>query len=246
MAKVVPLRGQTPGGWSRERWVWLRMVTADSRLLPMPRLLATVLAQGYANHETAECSPGFAALSKALGASRATVYRALADLEAVGWIARIGGHGPGKAATIAFRFPSEQVSPVRPEQVSPVRPEQVSPVNTTGLMEASPPTPPYKDKPNMNQNARGKTAGLTPRQLLRGKPRPTVLSQLVQCDGPAAEDWAVWFKHEGFPPLERIGRKVGDGFLTGWDLPFTRPPRADEEIPTRIARQFAEWLKSRA
>ena len=91
VAKVIQLRGQKPGGWASDRWVWTRAVAADGRLLPMSRLVASVLAIGFANHETAECTPGIAALMKSVAASRSTVQRALADLQAVGWIECLGG-----------------------------------------------------------------------------------------------------------------------------------------------------------
>ena len=258
MAKVVQLRGQTPGGWSKERWVWMDAVTADGRLLPMPRLLASVLARGFANHETAECNPGFQALTKALGASRATVYRALADLEAAGWIERIGGHGPGKPTTIAFRFPGEQVSPVRPEQVSPmtrevgqqvasVRPEQVSPVTRTGLTETAPPKPPYMDQPNMNQNVRGnRWPRSATKVIVPGGARPTPFSRIILPGGQEAEAWDAWLAARGLPLLAVIGRKAGPGMLAGWDMPSSWPPSDRDETATATAVRFVEWLRAKA
>lgn len=255
MAKVVQLRGQVPGGWSKERWAWMEAVTADATLLPMPRLLASVLARGFANHETAECRPGFVALSKALGASRATIYRALADLEAAGWISRAGGHGPGKAATIGFRFPAQQVAPVRPEQVSrmtpqqvaPVTPEQVSPVNRTGLTQSAPPRPPYMEQPNMNQNARGnRWPRSATKVVVAGGVRPTPFSHLVQIGTDGETEWDGWLLARGFPPLSKIGRRMGEGLIVGWDMPGRYPPGGGDETGTATALRFAQWLRAKA
>lgn len=254
MAKVSQLHGSSPSGWSRDRWVWLKAVTADSDLLPMARLLANVLAQGFSNHETAECNPGVAALMKALGASRRTVFRALADLEAAGWLSRCGGEAPNKAATYAFRYPErvprmtpERVPPVTPQRVPTVTPERVPPVTPTGATEEIPPTPPYKDKPNMNQNA---GANRWPRAATKitvaGGVRPTQISQLVEVGSAAESDWNGWLAARGFPALSEIGRKIGVGMLVGWDMPSRWPPSGSDEPATAVALRFAEWLRSKA
>jgi hypothetical protein len=245
MAKVIQLRGQTPGGWSKERWVWMKAVAADGRLLPMARLVAVILAQGFANHETAECRPGLAALMRAVCTSKRTLLRALAELQAAGWIECLGGNAPGRDASYRFRSP-HQVPSVTPEQVPSVTPEQVPSVVRTGAIQCAPPIPPYKEQPNMNQNARVKTGGLTPRQLLRGKSRPAPqLSKLIAFDSHEAAEWDEYLAAKGFPPLERIGRKIGAGMLQGWDLPFNRPPRASaDEVERAIALKFADWLRS--
>lgn len=61
MAKVVNLHGARPGGWAKDRWAWIGAVMADGELTPLARLVACSLAQGFANHETAECRPGLEA-----------------------------------------------------------------------------------------------------------------------------------------------------------------------------------------
>jgi hypothetical protein len=232
MSKVVQLRGQRPGGWAKERWVWIGAVMADGSLTMAARLVAVSLAQGFANHETAECRPGLAALMRAVSASRATVVRAMSDLHAKGWIERRGGNAPGKLATYAFRNPShprEQCSSVTPEQCSSVVPTVLNP-------EKSPCTP-YKDKPHMNQKAHP-----NPRAALRPQPMPPCMTTIVEPGSLAAERWNEWLAAEGFPPLERIGHKVEGG----WRMPVTVAPTKGEAIPHGIARRWAGWLRSKA
>jgi hypothetical protein len=254
MAKVVQLRGQTPQGWSKDRWVWLKAVTADGRLLPMARLLANVLAQGFSNHETGECNPGVAALMKALAASRRTVFRALADLEGAGWLSRQGGEAPNRAATYRFEYPErvpamtpERVPPVTPERVPHMTPERVPPVTPTGAMEEIPPIPPYKDKPNMNQNAGAKRwPRSATKVIVAGGVRPTQLSQLVEVGSAHEAAWNEWLVAHGFPALSEIGHKIGVGMLVGWDMPSRWPPSGSDEPATAVALRFAEWLRSKA
>lgn len=236
MAKVVTLHGARPGGWAKDRWAWIEAVIADGQLTPLARLVAVVLAQGFANHETAECRPGLAALVQKVASSRASVMRALADLQAAGWLERRGGEAPGRAAGYAFRRP-EPVSKMRPEPVSPVRPEPVSPVSATGLIPEISPCTPYKDKPQLNHSARPH-----PRALIRGLPKPQCTTTAVAPGSWAAERWDAWLQAEGFPPLERIGRKINGG----WEMPITVAPTKGEQVPYGIARRWADWLRSRA
>ena len=135
MAKVVQLRGQRPGGWAKVRWNWIGAVMAAPGLSPTTKLVAITMAQGFANHETAECRPGLAALMAATSAARRTVLLALHDLQLAGWLVRQGGNAPGKVASYVFRFPGhapEQVQADAPEQVQADAPEQVQETTATG------------------------------------------------------------------------------------------------------------------
>ena len=232
MAKVVSLHGARPGGWAKERWAWIGAVMADGELTPLARLVACSLAQGFANHETAECRPGLAALMRAVAASRATVLRALNDLQLRGWIERRGGNAPGKLATYAFRNPGAGA-----EQVSSVRPEQVSSVSGTGLIPEKSPCTPYKDKPQLNHNARPH-----PRAAIRGLKQPSCMTVAVTPGSWAHERWDEWLTAEGFPPLEKIGHRRAGFFV----MPITVAPGRDDAVPYGIARRWAEWLRSRA
>lgn len=214
---------------------------ADGELTPLARLVACSLAQGFANHETAECRPGLAALMKAVAASRSTVLRALNDLTLRGWIERRGGEAPGRAATYAFRSPSDQraerVSNMTPERVPTVTPERVSSVDATGVIPEKSPCTPYKDKPHMNQKAQPH-----PRAALRPLPQPQCMTTIIEPGSLAAERWDAWLVAEGFKPLDRIGHREG----AGWRMPVTVAPSKGEAIPYSIALRWAGWLRSKA
>ena len=147
--------------------------------------------------------------------------RALADLQAAGWLERRGGEAPGRAAGYAFR---------RPEPVSPVRPEPVSPVSATGRISEISPCTPYKDKPNMNHKV-----------AIRGLQKPKCPTKVIAPGSTAAELWDAWLEAEGFPPLDRIGRQVDGGYL----MPVATAPEVSSSVSYSIARRWADWLKSR-
>jgi hypothetical protein len=239
MAKVVQLRGARPGGWAKDRWQWIGDVLAAPDLSHTAKLIGVALAQGFANHETAECRPGLKALMAAVSISRATVLRALADLQAAGWLEKRGGNAPGRLAAYGFLFP-QQVSSLRPEQVSSLRPEQVSPVSATGLNPEISPCTPYKDKPHMNHRAREQT----PRQAIRGLPQPQCPTTLILPGSVAAERWNDWLAANGFPGLDRIGFKVEGSYR----MPLAgAPSRGEGDTPAaRLALRWADWLRSKA
>ena len=238
MARVVSLHGARPGGWSKERWEWIGAVAADGNLSPLARLVAVVLAQGFANHETAECRPGLPALMGKVAAPKRSVLRALADLDAAGWIDRRGGEGPGRVASYAFRWPGRD-----PERVPEMAPERVPDLTRTGAKSCTPPTPPYKDQPNMNHKPAPRAAT---KIVVPGGGRPTRFSQIVQRGTEGEADWNRWLSENGFPELGRIGRVVVVGMLEGWDMPWRFPPSAADATATRVALAYANWLRSKA
>jgi len=246
MAKVVQFRGQSPQGWAKERWLWAKKLSADGGLSAFARLLGYTLAIGYANAESAECRPSVAALVKALASSKRTVLRALADLEAAGWIARLGGESHTKAARYRFEmgnlYPASKAAQPA-ERVPELAPERVPELARTSAIFGNPPIPPYKDKPNMNQKAPAPAGGLSTRKLLAGKPRPAPhLSVIVPFGGEEEDAWETWLDANGFPPLGKIGKRIEAGMLSGWDMPFKRPPRDPEGFEWGLAVRFAQWL----
>lgn len=255
MAKVIQMRGQGAAGWSKERWAWLRALTACGDLSPMARLVGQTLAVGFANSETAECRPSVAAIMKAVAASKSTVMRALADLADAGWIVRLGGESPSSVARYRFEpipqrrgkpaseMTSERVSEMTPERVSEMTTERVSDLTRTGVISDRPPTPPYKEYPNMNQNPRPKYLPISTRRLLSKGPRPAPhLQAVVPYGSDAEEEWEEWLQAQGFPPLGQIGRRVENGMLSGWDMITARPPKNPEAFEWGLAVKFAQWL----
>lgn len=207
---------------------------ADGSLTHVARLVAVALAQGFANHETAECRPGLPALMRAIDAPKRTVMRALADLQAHGWIGRRGGNSPGQAAAYVF---------CTPEQVPQMTPEQVPDLAATGAKSCTPPCTPYKDKPHMNHKLAPRAAT---RIFVAGGARPTQFSQIVQRGTDGEADWNRWLLANGFPELGQIGRVHVVGMIEGWDMPWRFPPSDSDATASRIALDYAKWLRSKA
>ena len=74
----------TMDNWNATRWLLLKRVTADASLVPMARLLATVLFTQFSHHQTGHCAPGNDTLAAALGTSADTIKRALRALSDAG------------------------------------------------------------------------------------------------------------------------------------------------------------------
>ncbi|HXF73702.1 MAG TPA: helix-turn-helix domain-containing protein [Actinomycetota bacterium] len=96
----------------RTRWqIGLRY----SGLPPTVRLVAHALAT-WADQDGANCRPAIEQLQEATGRSRATVCRALRDLERRGWIVRARrGGGRGRATEYGLRIPPQAAA--RVEQI---------------------------------------------------------------------------------------------------------------------------------
>lgn len=95
----------------------------------------------------------------------------------------------------------------------------------------------------MNQNARPKSGGISSRALLAKPARPAPhLSKVVPYGSGEEDAWEDWLAANGFPPLGRIGKRVDVGMHSGWDMPFSRPPRDPDSFDWGLAKRFAEWL----
>jgi hypothetical protein len=90
------------GAWMRQRWGWTEAVRKDADLSPMARLVAHVLALDYANAKTAVCYPSHGEIASAVGASKATIRRAVSELVSAKWVARKPGRGRGHNTGYSF------------------------------------------------------------------------------------------------------------------------------------------------
>ena len=241
MAKVVQLRGQTPSGWKQERWRWIGAVLASVAVSDRAKLVAVSMAQGFANHETAECRPGVAALCRAVALDKRAVQRALADLREAGFVQPLGGEGPGKLAGYRFCWPGERVTPATPERVTPATPERVTDLTPTGDKSSAPPIPPYKDEPKLNHTGTPQKPASISAQI-RGPQQPRVLTHIIAPGSTREALWDEWLARHGYAPLSEIGFKAQGG----WRMPVSVAPRETDEIPFGIAVAWAEWLRSKA
>lgn len=203
----------------------------------MARLIACALGFGFANGDTGECRPGLATLAEDCATSPRTVDRCLGELQARGWIVRKGGNAPGIRAAIGFRFPGQHTPEMAREHTPEMATEHTPDLTGTHANPDAPPRPPYMEEPNLNH-----AKAPHPRALIRGLPKPQCTTTAVAPGSWAAERWDAWLQAEGFPPLERIGRKIAGGF----EMPITVAPTKGEQVPYGIARRWADWLRSRA
>jgi hypothetical protein len=212
----------------------------------MARLVACALGFGFANAETAECRPGYQTLANDCGTSVRTIERCFMDLEAAGWIARKGGEGPGVSAAIVFRFPE------RPPEVAddegerpPVLADERPPVlAVTPASSDAPPIPPYMDQPNMNQ--RTGLLRAASQVIVKGGQRPRYVTVCVPVGSVLAGRWDEWLAANAFPPLAVIGQRLDQKGADGWEMPVTLPAGFGDEVATRIATRWADWLRGKA
>mgnify|MGYP003388564277 CR=1 FL=1 len=81
-----------------------------------------------------------------------------------------------------------------------------------------------------------------PVAVLRGLPKPQVATAVVKAGSDREAGWNAWLAANGFPPLERIGKRISGG----WEMPVSGAPRAGDAIGEGIARRWADWLRSKA
>lgn len=223
--------------WNRMRWEWQRCVLACADLPDRSKLLACVLVSQFAHHESAECRPGLEALAEALATSGDTVKRALRGLEDAGWIARGAGRGRGNHLSISFLFPpSEKGADLHsfedgkggnPAPLSAR--EKGADLRGKGCRSASPPRPPYKAEPNLNQKARAE------------KPRSHLACSIAE-NGAENLAWDAWLEARGHPPLGRLGAGLRTAGCDGFEVPFRYPP--DTEVGVRISEKWVAWAAS--
>lgn len=230
--------------FNRQRWAWLKAVTADGSLSPMARLLASVLVTS-ADRDSGKCCPGNTKLADALCTSVDTIKRAFRALSDAGWLTKTEGRGAGNTSQIVFHFHTNVV-PLSTPETGP-RPERAerkggnaAPFKAekkgANLREKGGKSAPSynKDKPNKNQSAGATPTGSSQR------PRPD-LAAVAHHGTDAVDDWDAWLVKRGLPTLRRLNRLSSDKDGRGFDVPWRRPPPADDATMNRIALKFFEW-----
>ncbi|WP_276946611.1 helix-turn-helix domain-containing protein [Haematobacter massiliensis] len=228
--------GAVIGNWDRVRWVWLERVRTDDTLSRTALHLAMVLVQVFANRRTARCNPGRATLAAELRVSERTVQRATVELEAAGWIERIGGGNRGGSVAFGFRFPASGAGGKGGAVVSLSAVERETEVRGKGDKNDAPPTPPYKEEP------RKETKG----GEIRGFVSRPVCAVVAVTEPWQAEAWNLWLADRGYPDLATIGRPVAVAGKPAWAMPSSIPPAEDNPHGQRVAEHFARWLASTA
>ncbi|MEI6798419.1 MAG: helix-turn-helix domain-containing protein [Pseudomonadota bacterium] len=245
MSKVLQFRAPAPSGWSKDRWVWLRLVRGDSDLSPMARLVACALGFGFSNSETGECRPGYQTLADDCATSIRTIERCMLELQTAGWITRLGGESQKKAASIILRLPERppELAGDKAERPPVLAGERPPVLAATPASSGGPPTPPNKEQPNMNQ--RPGLLRAASQIVVKGGQMPAVLTTRIDAGSAQAALWDCWLSANGFPSLDLIGLRIDQG---SFEMPVTVPGRSDDakSVAFRIAGRWAEWLKERA
>ncbi|QOL82801.1 hypothetical protein [Pseudooceanicola spongiae] len=173
-----------PADWERQRWHWLKGVRRDGgpgRLSPMARLVAHALALDFAHHLTARCDPLFSHLTSAVGASAATVKRALAELEAACWIVRDSGRGKGRQSRFGF-LTRPRIAPLKGGGSTPPKSRRNEPSKAREKAQncsssGSDMSHPYnKDKPYKNHKGREGARELSQNPMVRKRAEDAVRS----------------------------------------------------------------------
>lgn len=246
MSNVTPIsEARKPRSWNRMRWEWLRDVSADPDVAGWSKAVASVLICQFAHHETARCDPGNEVLAQALGASEHVVRRALKGLEEAGWIMRTDGRGRGNRQTITFQFlvrakgadsagfPTAKGADTvgfESDKTGGISPEKVQILQT-------PPTPPYKAKPNLNQRRAPETG---PEPATAACPANRL--EEVHPDSPQHETWDTWLAAQGYPGLAQIGRRRGRAENGPWLMSSRSPPDPSRPAAVSVAVKFVDWL----
>ena len=89
-----------------QKYAFLWRLMADTALSPSAKVVAATLLLKFHNTKTGQCNPSFAAIAKATGRSRRTIFPAIAELRDAGWITveSTGGGSSSPHEPIQFRL----------------------------------------------------------------------------------------------------------------------------------------------
>lgn len=251
MANVTPITAaRRHVQWSDTRWAWKRGVRQDASLPDAAKVLAAALCDDWANHESGFCNPSVATLAKSLGKAERSIQRAIAALKAAGWLDTVvrgrgdrGGNGKGDQGS---EFVFLMAQPKGPETVSEAAgndaekvtqlapfmekgdTQRVTLVTVKGDKRVIPPCTPYKDKPTLNQGARGHVAP------------PCKSMHPISINSAGAESWDAWLQRRGHPPIEALAECGNYAGEPVWLLPIRSPPMTGNRIEEAIVQRWIE------
>lgn len=229
----------TMDNWNATRWLLLKRVTADASLVPMARLLATVLVTQFSHHQTGHCAPGNDTLAAALGTSADTIKRALRALSDAGWLTKTDGRGRGKRSLILFEGGGNVVPMIRPDA-------GYGPQNATP--EGGRDAPHYITEKGAHMHEKGGTHALSynkadPKTIQRARATaPLPERPMVPIDRGSTHEaqWNDWLRRNRWPSLVELDPRYGDG----WAVPLRSPPHPDDPMENRIAQKWVSRIAS--
>lgn len=229
----------------------------DTRLGAMAKLIGMTLCDDFAHHETGRCDPFLATLSEALGTSKDSVKRGLADLERYGWIERIKGRGRGRPSSIKFTARTSAVAVLLPENVHsladhregkaaepmPGKGANLPPITKNGVAKKGAKITQKGCKSALSHSEPKRTKGTRPQH---SDEKPVLNNPAVAHFGSDREaEWNRYLVERGVPSLEALGVLSSDADGRGWEVPFRRPPSEHDAITTSITRRWVCWAIKR-
>lgn len=214
------------------------------------------MARRFADHITGQCFPGNAVLMKAIGGkSEDTVQRAFKALAVNGWLKRTEGRGRGNLSSVIFLMPATIIR--HPAQVAATDARAATRETAASEAENSPAEkiadmrfqPKEKAADMREKHRRNAASRIEPNTFQKAqaetdaqweRPAPH-LRAVAHHHSDAVNDWDSWLGKRGFPTLERMGILSSDQNGPGYDVPFRRPPSAEDALTTRIALHWATW-----
>lgn len=99
-----------------------------------------------------------------------------------------------------------------------------------------PPTPPYKDTPNILQKARAS-----------GAPEKPVcnLATVAHHGSERESEWNAYLARQGWPSLAELGVRSSDSQGTGWEVPYRTPPNQHSRFENSLVARYFEWAMQR-
>lgn len=248
LANSVSHRAIRIANWQDDRWTWKRAVRRDGRLSDGAKVLAAALCDDFAHRETGFCNPAVATLAAAVGKKVRAVQYALAELRDRQWLEVGPAMGRGNTSEIHFLTGDGSVpfqvsvkvtrlsdhGAKRVQEPAPAPAERVQVVVQKGASYGAP----YKDKPKKNQKTRAREPERDPAE------RPTHLAAVVLRGGHGEARWNEWLAAFRFPSLQQLNRKSSNERGVGWDMPFSIPPRPEDDCQGRISHRFVNWAVS--
>lgn len=222
------------------RFEWLKAVT-QADLPAQAKVVATALAVQFANDESRQINPSMTTLAEYVKTSVDTIKRAIRALVEGGWLARTEGRGAGNSTLYKLlspgkiiRFAAVRRAANRGEKKGANLHLQVQKKGANLRGKGGKSAPSYKDEQSYEQKARA--SGYRPSPHLRRCIHPGTHREIA---------WDEWLLSRGFPSLAKLGQRSSDANGTGWDAPFSVPPKLDDPLGTGIAEKWAFWAWSR-
>ena len=229
------------------RFEWIKAVLR-SDVSDRARTLATALALEFFNDATGQLNPYVPTLAGYLQRSSDTVKRAVAELEAAGWLVRSVGRGRGNSTNYVMVSPGNVV-PMRPVTTTQDEPKRVQKPTRVARAKGGKParkrgqtcTSHIRKEQSSEQRGRAKAPAGLPATAGHARPSPHLTAPVSPGSWQAGE-WDRWLADRRLPCLSMLRALQIDGTFV---LPWSRPPTSGDQTGEGIALRVIEWAERR-